>query len=86
MASSSSKTKKGLEMLVCGTKWKTLNLKLTPTILENFDPTRTQSQIPAKVLLINDIQSYFHCIVQELGTLEMDETMNFYECGWSTKT
>ena len=75
MASNSSKTKKGSEMLVCGTKWKATNFKLTPTITENVDSTKAQSWIPTKVLLINDIQFHFHCTFQELGTLEMDETL-----------
>ena len=76
MASSSSKNKKGLEILVHGTKWKVSDFKLTPTIIENVDPTRAQSWIPAKVFLINDIRSHFHCTIQDLGTLEMDETLN----------
>src|SRR4029434_11259044 len=31
-----------------------------------------QSQIPPKVLLINDIRTHFLCTVQEIGTLDMD--------------
>ena len=63
-------------MLVCGMEWKALDFKLTLVIAENVNPIRAQSQIPTKVLLINNIRSHFHCVVQELGTLEMDETLN----------
>ena len=76
MASSSSKAKKGSEMLVCGIEWKAPDFKLSPTITERIDPTKVQSRILSKVLLINEIHSNFHCTIQEIGTLEMDETLS----------
>ena len=62
-------------MLVCGMKWKVPNFKLTPSIAKSIDPVKEQSKIPSKVLLINDICSHFHYTIQEIGTLEMDETL-----------
>ena len=72
MASSSSKAKKGFEMLVRGVEWKAPNFKLVPIIVETLNQRRAQSQIPPKVLLINNIQTHFKCSIQEIGTLEMD--------------
>ena len=62
-------------MLVKGVEWKTPNFKLVPTVIESLNPNEAQSQIPPKVLLINDICTYFKCIVQEIGTLEMDSAL-----------
>ena len=59
-------------MLVNGVEWKVLDFKLVPTIIEAFDPSRAQSQIPSNVLLINDIRSHFKHTIQELKTLEID--------------
>ena len=73
--SSSSKAKKGSEMLVKGVEWKEPNFKLVPTVAESLNPHRAQSQIPPKVLLINDICTHFKCTIQELGTLEMDNAL-----------
>ena len=53
--SGSSKTKKGSEMLVRGEEWKAPNFKLAPAIAESLDPNGAQSQIPSKVLLVNDM-------------------------------
>ena len=71
MTSSSSKVKKGLEMLVCRFDCKDTTFKLTLVIAEALDPTRAQSQIFPKVLLINDIRAFYNYSIQELGTLEM---------------
>ena len=46
-------------MLVHGVEWKAPDFKLTPTTTENLDPSGAQSQIPPKVLFINDIHSHF---------------------------
>ena len=35
-----------------------------------------ESQIPPKVFLINDIQTQFKCVIQEIGTLEMDDSLD----------
>ena len=63
------KVKKGSEMLVKGVEWKAPNFKLIPVVVESLDPYRAQSQIPPKVLLINDIHTHFKCTMQDLGTL-----------------
>ena len=55
-----------------GVEWKAPNFKLVPVIAESLDPNGAQSQIPPKVLLINDISTHFKCVVQEIGILEMD--------------
>ena len=73
--SSSSKAKRGSEMLVRGVEWKTPNFKLVPAIAESLDPDGAQSRIPPKVLLINDIHSHFKCSIQELGNLEIDNAL-----------
>ena len=62
-------------MLVCGTEWKAPDFKLIPATIKSTDHAGAQSKIPSKVLLINDIHSHFHCTIQEIGTLEMDETL-----------
>lgn len=67
-STSSRKTKKGSEMLVKGVKWKVPNFKLVPAIAKSLDPQGAQSQISPKVLLFNDIQTYFKCNIQEIGT------------------
>ena len=72
-------------MLVRGTKWKALDFKLTLAIAESIAPIGAQSKIPAKVLLINEIRSHFHYTIQELGTLEMDETLNVLSVDGSLK-
>ena len=73
--SSSSKTKRSLEILVRGVECKKSNFKLVPAIAESLDPNGAQSQIPPKVLLINDIRSHFKCSIQELGNLEIDNAL-----------
>ena len=72
---SSNKPKKGFEMLVKGVKWKVPNFKLISVITESHDPYGAQSQIPPKVLLINDIRTHFKYKFQEIGTLEMDNAL-----------
>lgn len=62
-------------MLVWGIEWKALNFKLVAVIVESLNPNGAQSQIPPKVLLINDIWTHFKCIVQEIRTLEMDSAL-----------
>ena len=62
-------------MLVHGMEWKAPDFKLTRAISKSIDPVGVQSKILSKVLLINDICSHFHCTIQEIGTLEMDETL-----------
>ena len=76
MEAISNKKKKGLDMLLHGMEWKEPNFKVCPTIPKSIDPTGAQSRIPSKLLLINDIHSHFHCTIQEIGTLEIDETLN----------
>ena len=56
-------------------QWRLPGFKLSLTIVETLDPFKAQSQIPSKVLLINDIHSHFHCVIQDIGTLEMDESL-----------
>ena len=62
-------------MLVQGVEWKALNIKLPPVVVETLDPSRAQSQIPPKVLLVNDIHIHFKCAIEEIGTLEMDDSL-----------
>ena len=62
-------------MLIWGVEWKAPNFKLVPTVAENLDLSKAQSQIPLKVLLINDIRTHFKCSIQKIGTLEMDATL-----------
>ena len=72
-------------MLDQGMEWKAPEFKLTHAFIESIDPIGAQSKILTKVLLINDIHSHFHCTIQELGTLEMDETLNFLSVDGSLK-
>ena len=74
-STSSSKMKRGSEMLVKGVEWKAPSFKIVPAIVESLDPNGAQSQIPRKVLLINDIRTHFKCTVQEIGTLDMDNAL-----------
>ena len=76
MAATNSKVKKGSDMLVRGVDWKAPDFKLSLAITETLDPVGAQLQIPPKVLFINDIFSHFHYVVQEIGSLQMDETLN----------
>ena len=62
-------------MLVKGVEWKAPNFKLVPDIAESLDSQGAQSQIPPKVLLINDIRTHFKCTIQEIGTLEMQNAL-----------
>ena len=62
-------------MLVRGVEWKMLDFKLAPTVAKALDPSRAQSQIPPKVLLVNNICTHFKCTIQEIGTLEMDDVL-----------
>ena len=56
-------------------EWKELNFKLILAVVENTDPSGVQSQIPPKVLLINDIPLHFKCAIQDIGKLEMDKSL-----------
>ena len=62
-------------MLVKGVEWKAPNFKIVPAVAESLDPNGAQSQIPPKVLLINDIRTHFKCSVQEIGTLDMNNAL-----------
>ena len=62
-------------MLMKGVEWKAPKFKLVPAISESLDPHGAQSQIPPKVLLINDIRAHFKCTIQEIGTLDMDNAL-----------
>ena len=78
MASTSGsgrKQKKGSKILVKGVEWKAPNFKIVPTIAESLDPYSAQSQILPKALLINDIGTHFKCTIQEIGKLEMDNSL-----------
>ena len=75
MASISSKVKWGYKMLVHWVEWKVPDFKLTPAIVETLDPSSVKSQIPPKVLLINDICTHSKFVIQEIGTLEMDDAL-----------
>ena len=72
MESSSKKLKKGSKMFVQGVNCKALTFKLSLMIVEERDPIGVQSQSPPNVLLFHDIWSYYHYLIQELGTLEMN--------------
>ena len=85
MVATSSKEKKGLEMLVRGMEWKAPDFKLCPAITKSIDLAGAQSRIISKVLLINNIHSHFHCTTQEIGKLEMDETLNALTMNWVLK-
>ena len=62
-------------MLVKGVEWKAPNFKIVPGIAQSLDPLDAQLQIPPKVLLINDIRTHFRCTIQEIGMLEMDNSL-----------
>ena len=62
-------------MLVKGVEWKAPNFKLVLAVAKTLDPYGAQSQIPPKVLLINNIITHFKCTIQEIGTLEMDNAL-----------
>lgn len=70
-----NKSNKGYEMLNKGVEWKALNFKLVPSVVKSLDTQEAQSQIPPKVLLINDIHTHFKCTMHEIGTLEMDSAL-----------
>lgn len=63
-------------MLVLGVEWKEPNFKLTPVIIETLDPSGAQSQISPKVLLVNNICTYFKCVIQEICALEMNDALD----------
>ena len=84
-SSSSSKGKRGSEMLVRGVEWKAPNFKLVPAIAESIDPNGAQSQTLPKVILINDICTHFKCSIQELGNLEIDNTLGEMSINGSLK-
>ena len=63
-------------MLVFGVEWKAPNFKLTPIVIETLDLSGVLSKIPLKVLFINDIHTHFICVIQEIGTLEMDDALD----------
>ena len=52
-----------------------LDFKITLVVAETLDPSKAQSQIPPKVLLINDIHTHFNYAIQEIGTLEIDDAL-----------
>ena len=52
-----------------------IELQASIAIAKSLDPHKAQSQIPPKVLLINNIQTHFKCTVQEIETLEMDSAL-----------
>ena len=74
-SSNSNKEKKGLEMLVKGAEWKVPNFKIVLAIAKSLDHNGAQSQIPLKVLLINDIHTHFKCSILDIGNLEMENTL-----------
>ena len=62
-------------MLVHVVEWKAPYFKLSLAIVKTPDPTGAQSEIPSKLLLVNEIFSYFHYKIKDIGPLEMDETL-----------
>ena len=56
-------------------EWKAPDFKLSLVIAETLDLRGAQSQIPPKVLLINDIHSHVKFSIQDIITLEMDEAL-----------
>ena len=72
---SGRKQRNGSKMLVKGVEWRAPNFNLVPTAIESLDPHGAQSQIPPKVLLINDIRAHSKFTIQEIGTLEMDNAL-----------
>lgn len=75
ISTSSSKEKRGSEMLVRGVEWKSVNFKLVPAVAEGLDTNGVQSQIPPNILVINNTHTYFRCTIQEIGTIEMDNSL-----------
>ena len=75
MASNNRKVKKGSDMLVCRVEWKAPDFKLEHAVAKTLDPSGAQSQIPPKVLLVNEIHAHFKCAIQEIGTFEMDDAL-----------
>ena len=63
-------------MVVFGVEQKAPYFKLTHAIDEALDLSGAQSQIPPKVLLINDIQTHFKCVIQEIDTLKMGDALD----------
>ena len=47
--------------------------KLHSVIVEKTDPMGAHSQSLEKVLLINYIHTFYHYLIQELGTLELNQ-------------
>lgn len=76
MASLSSKVKKGSKMLIHRVDCKAPTFKLSLEIVETLDPIGAQSQVFPKVLLVHDIHCFYHCSIQELETLEMNQAFN----------
>ena len=72
VSSSSTKVKKALEILVRNDVYEEPKFKLHLVIVEEKDPMGAHSQIPPKVLLIHDIQTFCHCSSQELGRFELN--------------
>ena len=66
-------------------EWKALDFKLSLAIAKVLDPTGAQSQIPSKVLLVNDIYIHFHYVIQDIKTLEMDETLKILHVNGALK-
>ena len=63
MATTSSKTNKVSDMFIGGVEWKASDFKMSPVVVETLDPVEAQSQIPSKVLLINDTFLHFNCAI-----------------------
>ena len=55
-STSSSKAKRGSDMLVKGVEWKAPNFKIVPAVAESLDPNGAQSQIPPKVFLSTTLE------------------------------
>ena len=62
--------------MVHGVDYKALTFKMSLAIGKTLDPAGAQSQIPPKVLLVHNICLFYHCSIQDLGTLEMNEVFN----------
>lgn len=60
MVSLISKMEKGSKMFIHGVDCKAPNFKLSPSIIEVFDPVGVESPILPKVLLVHDIYSFYH--------------------------
>ena len=67
-SSSTSKVKKGSEMLLKNVVCKAPKFKPYLVSDKKKDPMRACLAIPPKVFLVNDIISFYHYIIQELGT------------------